>query len=114
MLLRFCTFHINPAKSPTMFSIFTDFEKIKNVNVHVGLQELKHFISMVFGSHALVTHVGTLRHARNIPERVQKPPVLQVLVSKTTVNMRLKISLSILVWVERVTVLKPVRIWLNM
>lgn len=112
MSLRFCTFHVNPAKSPTMFSIFTDFEKIKNENV--GLQELKHFISMVSGSHALVTHVGTLRHARNIPERVQKPPVLQVLVSKTTINMRLKISLSILVWVERVTVLKPVRIWLNM
>ena len=66
MSLRFCTFHVNPAKSPTMFSIFTDFEKIKNVNV--GLQELKHFISMVSGSHALVTHVGTLRHARNIPE----------------------------------------------
>lgn len=28
-LLRFCTFHINPAKTPSMFSIFTDFEKIK-------------------------------------------------------------------------------------
>lgn len=44
----------------------------------------------------------------------QKPPVLQVLVSKTTINMRLKISLSILVWFERVTVLKPAPIWLNM
>ena len=43
----------------------------------------------------------------------QKLPVLQVLVSKTTINMRLKIILSILVWLERVNVLEPVPIWLN-